>query len=147
MNFPPHTPTPETRRLERVFLEAVDLTSQVELSGTMLRSVHPEMWFKQDIKHHIEAMLCGIRAKCLAQKLGCLTVTATASIEYPDGVWQHLKERWFPRWLLARYPVRTRTKTVTRVETFDVFKAYPDAPELDPRFGMWGVIGISKKQC
>jgi hypothetical protein len=27
---------------------------------------------------------------------------------YPDGWWQALKERWLPRWLLSRWPVRLK---------------------------------------
>ena len=29
-------------------------------------------------------------------------------LELPDGLWEHFKERWFPRWLKRRYPVRMK---------------------------------------
>jgi len=46
---------------------------------------------------------------------------------YPVDWWQAVKERWFPPWLLRRYPVRY--KEVIAVHNF---------PELDPPEGVLG---------
>lgn len=32
-------------------------------------------------------------------------------VEWPATWWEHLKERWFPRWALRRWPVRMESKT------------------------------------
>lgn len=40
-------------------------------------------------------------------------------VRYPDDWWEAFKERWFPRWLLKRYPVR-----LTEV-VIDVTRLYP----------------------
>lgn len=42
------------------------------------------------------------------------------TISYPADWWQALRERWFPAWWLARWPVRKVTHTV------DVKALYPD---------------------
>lgn len=33
---------------------------------------------------------------------------ARVSVSYPDGWWQAFRQRWLPRWWLARYPVREK---------------------------------------
>jgi len=35
-------------------------------------------------------------------------------IEYPKDWWQAFKERWFPKWLLNKYPVIKRYHTLRR---------------------------------
>lgn len=42
------------------------------------------------------------------------------SIQYPRDWWQAFKERWYPKWLLAKYPVRYKVFEV------DVKALYPD---------------------
>lgn len=37
----------------------------------------------------------------------------TSELKYPSGWWEAFKERWFPRWLLRKYPVKYT------VESFD----------------------------
>lgn len=34
-------------------------------------------------------------------------------IQYPSDWWQAFKQRWFPRWALARWPVRLTTHHIT----------------------------------
>jgi hypothetical protein len=40
-------------------------------------------------------------------------------IRYPADWWQAFKERWFPKWLLKRYPV------IETIETIDIKALYP----------------------
>jgi len=35
-------------------------------------------------------------------------------IEYPRDWWQAFKERWFPKWLIAKYPVIKKYHTLRR---------------------------------
>ena len=37
------------------------------------------------------------------------TVEETHSVQYPADWWQHLKQRWSPRWALKRWPVKMTT--------------------------------------
>lgn len=49
------------------------------------------------------------------------------SVSYPDGWWNALKERWFPRWLLRLVgPVRYRCESV--VQTVESLLLFPDLP-------------------
>ena len=43
-------------------------------------------------------------------------------IEYPDGWWQAFKARWFPLWLLQRFPIR---KKIFNLD-IDVVALYPE---------------------
>lgn len=58
--------------------------------------------------HHI------LRAFLASEKAGIHTV------RYPLDWWQHFKVRWFPRWLLSRYPAKYRT------EEFEFGVLYPN---------------------
>ncbi len=44
-------------------------------------------------------------------------------VTFPETWWQHFKQRWFPSWLLRRYPVRLTTVTVRAEALF---------PDLEP---------------
>jgi hypothetical protein len=48
---------------------------------------------------------------------------AERDVTYPATWWQHFKQRWFPAWLLRRYPVRLTVVTVRAEALF---------PELAP---------------
>lgn len=43
-------------------------------------------------------------------------------IEYPDGWWQAIKDRWFPRCLLKQWPVRKRVFNLD----IDMVALYPE---------------------
>ena len=45
-------------------------------------------------------------------------------VRYPDGWWEALKERWFPRWALSRWPV------IYVVRVFDSRRVFPHAEDL-----------------
>jgi len=39
-------------------------------------------------------------------------------VPFPDGVWQHIKQEYFPNWLLNKYPVHYKYITVKAKEVF-----------------------------
>ncbi len=49
-------------------------------------------------------------------------------IKYPRDWWQAFKERWFPKWLLEKYPVDYHHITV------DVKAIYPDFKQALPEY-------------
>jgi len=51
------------------------------------------------------SLYMGIAAKLYSSLLD------TASVSYPADWWQAVKERWFPKWAISRWPVRYTTKT------------------------------------
>jgi hypothetical protein len=45
------------------------------------------------------------------------------SISFPDGIWQALKDEFFPSWLRKRYPVRMKTYTYeVKHSTYFIFR-------------------------
>ena len=73
------------------------------------RSVSLEKWYDAEIM----AMVLALRAEVYGRKLGPI----------PADWWQSFKQRWFPKWLLRRFPVRE----------LDLWAIYPQAP---PTFGL-----------
>jgi len=41
-----------------------------------------------------------------------------ATIDTPKDWWEHLKERWFPKWALKKWPVR--------YEKYEIWEAFPE---------------------
>jgi hypothetical protein len=52
-------------------------------------------------------------------------------VRWPDDWWQAFRERWFPRWWLARWPVRFRVHRVEFRELYPDFK--PALPQHTSR--------------
>ena len=46
----------------------------------------------------------------------------TQTIRYPATWWDAVKERWFPQWLLARYPVTYREHEISLKTLYPDFK-------------------------
>ncbi len=56
------------------------------------------------VKEEMERLVLRVRQDVLAQHLD------RAVVSYPATCWQHLKQRFAPRWLLCRWPVRMETR-------------------------------------
>ena len=59
-------------------------------------------------------------------------VSELPKFTYPADWWQAFKARWFPRWLLRRYPVRTATVGGGWL-SLDVHALFPDLKPFDRR--------------
>ena len=70
------------------------------------------------IEKRCKALSFSLRASLFSQHLGSVSVT------YPADWWQHFKQRWFPRWLKKRCPVKET------VVTHNINALYP---KLKPR--------------
>ena len=46
--------------------------------------------------------------------------TLTHTVRHPRDWWEHVKQRWFPQWALARWPV------IETVHAFDLQRLYPE---------------------
>jgi len=53
-------------------------------------------------------------------------------VSYPSSWWQMLKEQYFPKWLLKKYPVKYTIKK--RKVTFKVYEVYPKLPIAIPKY-------------
>lgn len=61
---------------------------------------------------------------------------------YPADWWQATKERWFPRWLLRRYPVRLKRVGGGKIAV-DVHALFPelDAPRRQDKMRIYYHVG------
>lgn len=86
-------------------------------------AISPDMMLNEADQDRISSMFAysfsslGWRARIPVQQL--------LSLERPVDWWQHLRQRWFPKWWLRRYPVRMDTVNLDRL--FDVVC---DGPEF-----------------
>lgn len=91
----------------------------------------------------LNGMTAKLTAKVLAEQLPPEHVerAETVSFSYPDGWWQMFRDtyrsRWWMRWSLARWPVRTRTYQQTVRFTLDLrrYWLYPHANVPLPNLG------------
>ena len=74
-------------------------------------------------------MMLDLSAYVWAQKLQDEQVAL--SVSYPSTWWQHFKQRWFPKWALAKWPVR-KTE-VTRTHRFKTLALLPEFKYEAPR--------------
>lgn len=63
----------------------------------------------------------------LSRYVACTEEKAIETIKYPNTAWQHIKQDYFPKWLLRKYPVEYRTVTVRASEMFPDLKISPGA--------------------
>ena len=90
-------------------------------------SISPEL----DISLHSNFMsneiVFRIRQDVLGQQLD------KVEVRYPWDWWQAFKQRWFPQWLLKRYPV------VEMVKVIDIRALYPKItiPDHKPVINVW----------
>ena len=70
--------------------------SQVVIDDQLVM-VLPNFELQEFRNHNLQQIIRGIY-RCLCQEVLMET--------YPSDWWQAFKERWFPPWLLSRYPVR-----------------------------------------
>jgi len=82
----------ETAILERfkvVVRKALTVDELVSLDNVELTSKYDDI---------LQALVLELRAYLASERL--------SGIKYPKDWWQAFKERWFPKWLLKRYPVQ-----------------------------------------
>ena len=74
----------------------------------------------------VDQMLYEMRVFVWAEDLG--ENIQVVAVEQPADWWQHFKERWFPAWLLRRFPVRMeKFPHPVKVEAFAVYPKLPMA--------------------
>jgi len=78
--------------------------------------------FTNQVVFHIKGFLWG-------EKL------PTKTIRYPSDWWQAFKARWFPEWLLKRYPAKYTTQHITASIIYPGLN--PSIPDRTWRLKMW----------
>lgn len=92
--------------IEKIRVTILDVVSRDLLGATVDVSLHTS-FIRDDIAFRVHGFIWG-------QYLD------KHSVQYPTDWWQAFKERWYPKWLLAKYPVRYKVFEV------DVKALYPD---------------------
>lgn len=83
----------------------------------MHQSIHRHMLSDLviDAEELADHIVLNIKRELYAQHPG----PGVVSVTYPKTWWQHFKLRWFPKWLLRRYPV------IYNVRKVDIQVVYP----------------------
>lgn len=83
----------------------------------------------------MRAMVVNIRAEIYGKQL------RHEEIKYPLTWWDALKERWYPKWLLRKYPAKYKTIVL------DIKELYPEisAPDRNPIIHLLRKDSVNKK--
>jgi hypothetical protein len=97
-------------QMERVMLEVFKFSVQYHMDMSHAQfQVEPEVFYRNLIDRAGKDMVMRLTAKIAGQQL--------PDIKYPADWKQAFKERWFPQWLLKKYPVKYKQ--------FEVKALYP----------------------
>ena len=105
--------------MKTVELEALQIGLQQSITGEFLNA---GVEFVQDVL--TDRIKIAIRGFVWAEKES----VRQQDIKYPRDWWQAFKERWFPAWLLRKYPVDYHHITI------DVRAIYPDFKQAMPEY-------------
>lgn len=103
--------------IERIRLDKITFGQNVRIGAEVLVgcAITPELLIQKTVTD----MLLALRQDVFAQKI------EEVSHSYPSDWWQAFKARWFPNWLLRRYPVTTTTFRLTASALYPKI-AFPD---------------------
>src|SRR5690242_19260424 len=100
--------------VDEVQLEKIKLAIAEGVSGELLDAMIEHKYFCDDfIKNRMTLLVHGY----VWGESG-----ETRTIRYPATWWDALKQRWFPRWLLARYPATYREHEISLKTLYPNFK-------------------------
>jgi hypothetical protein len=105
--------------METVELKALEIGLQQMLSSELLGT---NVKIVQDILYN--GVRVAIRGFVWAENES----VRRQEVKYPRDWWQAFKERWFPKWLLEKYPVDYH------IVVLDVTAIYPDFKQAVPEF-------------
>jgi hypothetical protein len=107
---------------EHVALETVRFHLQKMLS---MRDLAVRVDAHAAMDHTIRAMVFDLEAVLIGKKYQMDTVTASACVTVPADWWQALRERWFPKFWLRRWPVRMKTVSDSKTVVQSMTKVCP----------------------
>jgi len=106
-----------TNPYNEVVLTQLKETAQKVFSGYALMHLKLENW-KNDVA---DVLVYQLSTHILAEEVE--NRTKTICFKYPKSWWQMFKQQYFPKWLLKKFPVKT--KKDTRLVTFKKYATYP----------------------
>lgn len=103
----------DTLQTKEITLEKIKIALTQRISNRLL---DPQILFSEDrafvhnaVDMQVEGYIWGERGK-------------SETIKYPATWRDAFKERWFPKWLLARYPVQYRIHEISTTTLYPNFK-------------------------
>ncbi len=105
---------------QRILLEQMKFRISKAISGPMSLNI------KADVRYQelTDAMIMELRTNVMSESLQ--DTTQSVEFTFPSGVWQHFKQRWFPKWMKRRFPVKATE--YTKNVTFQRMALYPSIP-------------------
>ena len=92
-------------RLDKLVVFVKDRLSKELIYESKLQA---ELFIEETFKE----MVCQVRAKIYRSDLDCFHYS------HPEGIWQWIKHRWFPKWLLKKSPVKFVTIHIERYNVY-----------------------------
>jgi len=121
-------------KTDTVQLDKIPVMVRREFDRRLLNDVtlDPELF----IEHEVARMVMELRDYVLAEKTAEREVPVyfeeSVSFRFPSNPWQHLKQRFAPKWFLRRWPVeesiKTRFVSKRKVVKTAQFALYPAMP-------------------
>ncbi len=90
----------DSTTIQQVMVEKVHVTCQEVLSEELFIANHVDLQAACDHVAHV--MVLRLQSSVLGKQHGKIDVER----QWPADWWQAVRERWFPRWWLKRWPVR-----------------------------------------
>jgi hypothetical protein len=105
---------------DTINLEVLRQTMRIELD--MLGVMHADVNIMRD---RLDTYVMHITRRIATEKLEIVEIEATATVRYPATWWQHLKERWYPKWMRTKFPVQYTISTETNKSKVEARSFYP----------------------
>lgn len=109
---------PNTEEIKQAILEKVKLHQMVRLDS--------HVWEHLKVKQFVDIMVDQIILSFQIALAG--ETLLKQEWRYPASWWQHLKERWFPRWAKRRWPVQYETIRIDAKAVYPKISMPPSEP-------------------
>jgi hypothetical protein len=102
--------------ITKIELEKIKFVAMQYISDEFANefAISPQVEVTNGLSWMLEKTVIRIRQDIFGRQLD------KVEIRYPSDWWQAFKQRWFPEWLLKRYPV------IEEIKIVDILALYPD---------------------
>ena len=128
---------PEIREFTLEFLQ---MHSQCTLSDAVLASARIDT--ARQLARNLAGQLISLLVKMPCERLP--DQSDSVEMIYPTSWWQMFKDRFYPKWLLKWFPVKTESVTLTTKVSLKA--VYPELPLIMPDCGRYKICIQSEKE-
>ena len=108
----------EGTSFNEVKLEKLKVVARKVLSGQLLNDIN----IKQFEDSFIDGLVYELSSYVMAEETNCIS----RSFTYPKNWWQMFKKQYLPQWLLNKFPIQLKKKTLT----VRCLATYPKLPQV-----------------